>query len=372
MYRRNAAVTIDAVWHGTDQPRELKAIWRIKTPPTLIEIVAGDRRIVITPETRIKAKRFGMADGFSRAIDLKEGDEVLMRKEGKLVWVPIDLCKALKDDLVPYVYDLTVEESHAFVANDFIVHNTAAAVKDEFGEGRWTLEAGALVLADLGLCAVDELDKMEDQDRSSMHEAMESQCYDEETEILTEYGWKQFPELDDDDKVATLGRNGAIEFQKPTNRFILNYSGPIYHINSKDVDMAITPSHRMLVRVNDGISRGLPFLTCQMGWLPLVDSGLVFLVPGLEGNESAEVLVLPEEVSTSNYEGIVSCIEVPNHILCVRRGGKAVFSGNSVSVAKAGITARLQCRCSILGAANPKTAGSRNRTISDQIDLLPH
>ncbi len=52
---------------------------------------------------------------------------------------------------------------------------TATAVKDEFGDGRWTLEAGALVLADMGLAAVDELDKMEPEDRSSLHEAMEQQ-----------------------------------------------------------------------------------------------------------------------------------------------------------------------------------------------------
>ena len=52
---------------------------------------------------------------------------------------------------------------------------TAAAVKDEFGEGQWSLEAGALVLADMGIACIDELDKMSKEDQSSMHQAMEQQ-----------------------------------------------------------------------------------------------------------------------------------------------------------------------------------------------------
>ncbi len=52
---------------------------------------------------------------------------------------------------------------------------TAAAVKDDLGDGRWTLEAGALVMADMGLAGVDEMDKMSREDKSALHEAMEQQ-----------------------------------------------------------------------------------------------------------------------------------------------------------------------------------------------------
>jgi replicative DNA helicase Mcm len=102
----------------------------------------------------------------------------------------------------PYVYDLEVPDTHNFIANGIVNHNsqllrylsklsprsiytsgkgtsaaglTATAVRDEFGEGQWSLEAGALVLADKGVACIDELDKMDENDQSAMHQAMEQQ-----------------------------------------------------------------------------------------------------------------------------------------------------------------------------------------------------
>ncbi|MEW6328811.1 MAG: LAGLIDADG family homing endonuclease, partial [Candidatus Micrarchaeota archaeon] len=114
-----------------------------------------------------------------------------------------------------WVYDLQVEPFHNFIANGMVVHNTrflqyisdlapksiyvsgksvtgtgltAAAEKDELGDGGWTLKAGALVLASGGLAAVDEFDKIDEVERGAMHEVMESQSYHPNTKLMLSDG----------------------------------------------------------------------------------------------------------------------------------------------------------------------------------------
>ncbi len=148
-------------------------VWKIKTPEKLYRITVGGSSLMMTPETKIQAMKGPIFD-WVEAKDLALGDLVSTVRDNMRL-LPITEIEVLVDDMPEYVYDLTIEPSHAFIGNGFVIHNTAAAVKDDFGDGRWTLEAGALVLADKGLACIDELDKMTAQDRSSLHEAMESQ-----------------------------------------------------------------------------------------------------------------------------------------------------------------------------------------------------
>lgn len=80
-----------------------------------------------------------------------------------------------KSVIMKYVADISPRGifTHGYSASKAGL--TATAIKED---DQWVLEAGALVLADQGLCAVDELDKMSDTDRESLHGAMEQQEID--------------------------------------------------------------------------------------------------------------------------------------------------------------------------------------------------
>ena len=80
-----------------------------------------------------------------------------------------------KTQLLIYVNQLAPKGVYVSGKSSSAAGLTATAEKDESTDGRWTLKAGALVLAAGGMAAIDEFDKMNEEDSSAMHEAMESQ-----------------------------------------------------------------------------------------------------------------------------------------------------------------------------------------------------
>lgn len=80
-----------------------------------------------------------------------------------------------KSQLLKYVMGLAPRGVYTSGKGSTSAGLTAAAVKDEMSDGRWTIEAGALPMADMGLACIDELDKMQDTDRDALHEGLEQQ-----------------------------------------------------------------------------------------------------------------------------------------------------------------------------------------------------
>ena len=80
-----------------------------------------------------------------------------------------------KSQLLRYIVNLSPRGVFASGKGSTASGLTATVVKDDLGEGRWSIEGGALVMANNGIATIDEMDKMRDEDRSALHEAMEQQ-----------------------------------------------------------------------------------------------------------------------------------------------------------------------------------------------------
>ena len=82
-------------------------------------------------------------------------------------------------------------------------------------------------------------------------------CFDGETEVLTNHGWKLFVDLNGKETVATVNlATDEIEFQAPTAFVGREYSGDMVSIKGKRVDILVTPTHRMIVENRNGIWKG--------------------------------------------------------------------------------------------------------------------
>jgi replicative DNA helicase Mcm len=158
--------------------------------------------VVTAFETALDDDSAAIADGGVESAVAQDVSSLRSLADGPVGWERIESIETVEPEY-DWVYDLEIEGTHNYVSNGVVSHNsqmisyiqniaprsvytsgkgsssaglTAAAVRDDFGDGQqWSLEAGALVLADKGIAAVDELDKMRPEDRSAMHEALEQQ-----------------------------------------------------------------------------------------------------------------------------------------------------------------------------------------------------
>ena len=71
-----------------------------------------------------------------------------------------------------------------------------------------------------------------------------TECFDDQTQVLTDSGWKYWAGLSEDDLVAVPSLDfQTYTFEKPKQLFVYDYKGTMLHCHSRDLDMLCTPNH---------------------------------------------------------------------------------------------------------------------------------
>ena len=84
-------------------------------------------------------------------------------------------------------------------------------------------------------------------------------CYTSDHDVMTSEGWKPINEITMDDKVACVKRVGKegdkkdlLLYKNPTAVQEYDYSGKLYSVKTNQIDLVVTPNHRMYVGNRQG------------------------------------------------------------------------------------------------------------------------
>lgn len=76
----------------------------------------------------------------------------------------------------------------------------------------------------------------------------ESECFDKDTQVLTNSGFKYFRDLTEDDLVAQYEiSDKSVTFVKPTEYITKPFKGKMHHYLGKTIDLMVTPEHEIIV-----------------------------------------------------------------------------------------------------------------------------
>ena len=81
---------------------------------------------------------------------------------------------------------------------------------------------------------------------ATLHSAGVRSCYDKETEILTDKGWKKFENLDGSEKVLTKNpETGELFYVKPIEYVRQRYKGKMLYVKNRYINFMVTPNHKV-------------------------------------------------------------------------------------------------------------------------------
>lgn len=180
------------------------------------------------------------------------------------------------------------------------------------------------------------------------------ECHDEETEVLTDQGFKKFDEVIECSEILESGNKHisspkagvkiacfdpekqSIEYCSPSESHVYDYNDEMYHFNNDQIDIKVTPEHNMWVfPLSTAMDRGVFRTMDRRYWEKVKAKKLFNQVKDLY--EESEYLIIVDESlamralpkpTKEHYSGKVWCFTVPTGLFVTRRNGKITIQGN--------------------------------------------
>jgi hypothetical protein len=71
-------------------------------------------------------------------------------------------------------------------------------------------------------------------------------CHDDQTDVMTEHGWRRFADLDGTEQLLTMNpATGLARYVTPSRITAFHYTGPMYETDQKGLNFCVTPDHEM-------------------------------------------------------------------------------------------------------------------------------
>lgn len=148
-------------------------------------------------------------------------------------------------------------------------------------------------------------------------------CYSDDSEVLTNRGWKLFKDVLDDDLILSLNPESRnVEWVGISDRQCYKYEGEMIHFFNRSLDCLVTPEHQM-VYLNKGDGR------IERQAAAVFDQSKGALFRGRTGVDVKYDIHLTFNKESVAYDGYVYDLTLAeNHIMYIRRNGKCFWGSN--------------------------------------------
>ena len=151
------------------------------------------------------------------------------------------------------------------------------------------------------------------------------ECYTPDAMVLTSKGWKSIVDVKEGDDILTLNTEyNKVEIQPILRKIERIHNGKIIHIKGDGIDDTVTPGHGY--PLYDIKSKEFKNFYTAQDILNKSDFALESMyIPTLNKDN---IYINELEVIEEDYNDIVMCIEVPNHVWYVMQNGKSHWTKN--------------------------------------------